>query len=185
MVLPILKFVQIVNIPSNVCIEKKRFFEIDELYWNDLAATEWISGWKRNNWIKKTDSKPVLNKDLMIKIDELQEKVKVKWVYHTVNFLHLFVFFLFDLDLCCWSFIKSRQWCCWSFSESRCSTIVEFSLIVRLANLCLFFLSSNEIQIYFFSWKSLVYWISFNNHRNDRIFIFHKCVSSHKKLCYM
>ena len=88
---------------------KKRFFEIDELYWNDLAATEWISGWKRNNWIKKTDSKPVLNKDLMIKIDELQEKVKVKWVYHTVNFLHLFVFFLFDLDLCRWSFIKSRQ----------------------------------------------------------------------------
>ena len=53
-------------------------------YWNCmggfLAATEWIPGWKRNNWIKKTDSKPVLNKDLMVKIDDLQGKLKLKWV---------------------------------------------------------------------------------------------------------
>ncbi|CAF1203196.1 unnamed protein product [Rotaria magnacalcarata] len=45
------------------------------------SATEWIRGWKKTNWIKKTDSKPVMNKDLMIKIDELQEKLKVKWTY--------------------------------------------------------------------------------------------------------
>jgi ribonuclease HI len=47
---------------------------------NNLAATEWIRGWKRNNWIKKSDSKPVMNKDLMVKIDELQEKLQLKWV---------------------------------------------------------------------------------------------------------
>jgi len=47
---------------------------------DDLAATEWIRGWKRNNWIKKTDSKPVMNRDLMVKIDELQQKLQLKWV---------------------------------------------------------------------------------------------------------
>ena len=45
-----------------------------------LAATEWIHGWKKNNWIKKSDSKPVMNQDLMIAIDELQQKLKIKWV---------------------------------------------------------------------------------------------------------
>jgi len=45
------------------------------------SATEWIRGWKRSNWIKKTDSKPVMNKDLMVKIDELQQKLKLKWTY--------------------------------------------------------------------------------------------------------
>jgi ribonuclease HI len=59
---------------------------------NNLAATEWIRGWKRSNWIKKTDSKPVMNKDLMIKIDELQQKLKLKWVLY--------------LDIRTWSFIK-------------------------------------------------------------------------------
>jgi len=45
------------------------------------SATEWIRGWKKSNWIKKTDSKPVMNKDLMMKIDELQQKLKLKWTY--------------------------------------------------------------------------------------------------------
>jgi len=45
------------------------------------SATEWIKGWKRSNWIKKTDSKPVMNKDLMIKIDQLQSKLQLKWTY--------------------------------------------------------------------------------------------------------
>ncbi|CAF1044314.1 unnamed protein product [Rotaria sordida] len=45
------------------------------------SATEWIQGWKKSNWIKKTDSKPVMNKDLMVKIDELQQKLKIKWTY--------------------------------------------------------------------------------------------------------
>ncbi|CAF1041592.1 unnamed protein product [Adineta steineri] len=45
------------------------------------SATEWIHGWKRSNWIKKTDNKPVMNKDLMVKIDELQQKLKLKWTY--------------------------------------------------------------------------------------------------------
>ena len=58
---------------------------------NILAATEWIHQWKRFNWIKKTDSKPVINKDLMIKIDELQQKLNVKWVYFTRIELIMFV----------------------------------------------------------------------------------------------
>jgi ribonuclease HI len=45
------------------------------------SATEWIRGWKRSNWIKKTDSKPVMNRDLMMKIDELQEQLQLKWTY--------------------------------------------------------------------------------------------------------
>ncbi|UJR30583.1 hypothetical protein I4U23_018110 [Adineta vaga] len=45
------------------------------------SATQWIPGWKRTNWIKKTDSKPVMNRDLMMKIDELQQKLELKWTY--------------------------------------------------------------------------------------------------------
>ncbi|CAF1134165.1 unnamed protein product [Adineta ricciae] len=45
------------------------------------SATQWIPGWKRSNWIKKTDSKPVMNRDLMMKIDELQAKLQIKWTY--------------------------------------------------------------------------------------------------------
>jgi ribonuclease HI len=52
----------------------------NEIYRNYLAATDWIRGWKKSNWIKKSDSKPVMNKDLMMKIDELQQKLKLKWV---------------------------------------------------------------------------------------------------------
>ncbi len=53
------------------------------IYLYNLAATEWIQGWKKSNWIKKSDSKPVMHKDLMMKIDELQQKLKVKWVFFT------------------------------------------------------------------------------------------------------
>ncbi|CAF3929400.1 unnamed protein product [Rotaria sp. Silwood2] len=45
------------------------------------SATQWIHGWKKSNWIKKTDSQPVMNKDLMVRIDELQQKLKIKWTY--------------------------------------------------------------------------------------------------------
>jgi len=71
------------------------------IYRYNLAATEWIQGWKRSNWIKKTDSKPVMNKDLMIKIDELQQKLKLKWVFlykrfyslckHNILFRHMYL----------------------------------------------------------------------------------------------
>jgi hypothetical protein len=66
-------------------------FDSKNLY---LAATEWIRGWKRSNWIKKTDSKPVMNKDLMMRIDELQQKLKLKWVFYTQNF-YMYIIFLF------------------------------------------------------------------------------------------
>ncbi len=60
--------------------EKNIDYKIRIVSGDNLAATEWIRGWKRNNWIKKTDSKPVMNRDLMMKIDELQEQLQLKWV---------------------------------------------------------------------------------------------------------
>lgn len=84
---------------------REEVFEQLELFWDILAATEWIPGWKRNNWIKKTDSKPVLNQDLMMKIDELQGKLKIKWVCHIKSFFHRFSPSL-HIDLRPWSFIR-------------------------------------------------------------------------------
>ena len=72
-----------------------------------LAATEWIPGWKKNNWIKKTDSKPVMNQDLMMKIDDLQKKVKLKWVGERRE--TRWGLTDFSVDLCSWSFVDQRE----------------------------------------------------------------------------
>lgn len=34
------------------------------------SMTKWLSGWKKKNW-KKSDGKPVLNKELIVKLDHL------------------------------------------------------------------------------------------------------------------
>lgn len=46
------------------------------------GLTEWIKGWKRNNW-KTAKKKPVANKDLWIELDELLSK-------HTFTFEHVY-----------------------------------------------------------------------------------------------
>ncbi|NBO72552.1 MAG: hypothetical protein EBU66_20215 [Bacteroidetes bacterium] len=42
------------------------------------SITKWLPGWKRSNFIK-SDNKPVLNKDLLLTIDNIISKRKVKW----------------------------------------------------------------------------------------------------------
>ena len=44
------------------------------------GITVWIQGWKKNNWITSS-KKAVLNKDLWLKIDELNNKMRVEWVW--------------------------------------------------------------------------------------------------------
>ena len=45
------------------------------------GITEWVLKWKRNGW-KNSNKKPVKNKDLWVKLDNLcdQNKVSWKWV---------------------------------------------------------------------------------------------------------
>jgi len=42
------------------------------------GITEWIVNWKKNNWITSS-KKPVSNKDLWIKIDQLNLKLDIEW----------------------------------------------------------------------------------------------------------
>ena len=42
------------------------------------GITEWIVNWKKNNWITST-KKPVSNKDLWIKIDQLNHELDIEW----------------------------------------------------------------------------------------------------------
>ena len=42
------------------------------------GITEWIVNWKKNNWITSS-KKPVSNKDLWIKIDQLNIELDIKW----------------------------------------------------------------------------------------------------------
>tara|TARA_B100000676_G_C17924657_1_gene757429 strand:+ start:597 stop:1022 length:426 start_codon:yes stop_codon:yes gene_type:complete len=49
----------------------------DSKYVKD-GITEWIKKWKLNNW-KNSNRKPVKNKDLWIKLDQLSKKHKVTW----------------------------------------------------------------------------------------------------------
>jgi len=42
------------------------------------GITEWIHGWKKRGW-KKSDKKPVINKDLWQELDVLNAKWDVTW----------------------------------------------------------------------------------------------------------
>ena len=42
------------------------------------GITEWIVNWKKNNWITST-KKSVSNKDLWIKIDQLNLELDIEW----------------------------------------------------------------------------------------------------------
>ena len=42
------------------------------------GITEWIVSWKKNNWITSS-KKPVSNKDLWIKIDQLNIELDIEW----------------------------------------------------------------------------------------------------------
>ena len=40
--------------------------------------TEWLKGWKKKGW-KKADGKPVLNRELWIKLDQENSKRDIQW----------------------------------------------------------------------------------------------------------
>ena len=42
------------------------------------GITEWLSSWKKNNW-RKSDKKPVENKDLWEQLDKIVSKHSVNW----------------------------------------------------------------------------------------------------------
>lgn len=42
------------------------------------GITEWIHSWKKRGW-KKSDKKPVINKDLWQRLDALNEQKEVNW----------------------------------------------------------------------------------------------------------
>ncbi|CAI2331382.1 unnamed protein product [Caenorhabditis sp. 36 PRJEB53466] len=44
------------------------------------SMTMWIQGWKRKGWVTSTGT-PVLNKDVLVKIDNLRQKLKVKFIH--------------------------------------------------------------------------------------------------------
>ena len=60
-------------------IKKKSEITIftDSKYVKD-GITDWIKKWKLNNW-KNSNKKPVKNKDLWVKLDDLCLKHKVTW----------------------------------------------------------------------------------------------------------
>ena len=49
----------------------------DSKYVKD-GITQWIWGWKKNNW-RKADKKPVLNADLWQRLDDACAKHKIQW----------------------------------------------------------------------------------------------------------
>ena len=44
------------------------------------GMSDWINGWKNNNWISST-KKPVKNKDLWMILDSLASSHKIEWIW--------------------------------------------------------------------------------------------------------
>ena len=44
------------------------------------GITEWIDGWLRKNWVNSS-KQPVKNKDLWLKLLELNERHRIKWIW--------------------------------------------------------------------------------------------------------
>lgn len=44
------------------------------------GMTKWMQGWKKNAW-KTADKKPVKNKELWLKLDEVSRKHIIKWIW--------------------------------------------------------------------------------------------------------
>lgn len=45
------------------------------------GIVEWIDGWKRNNWKTSNKKTDVKNKDLWLKLDDLNSKHKIEWIW--------------------------------------------------------------------------------------------------------
>ena len=52
------------------------------------GITEWVTSWKKNNWITSS-KKPVSNKDLWMKIDRLNNKLNIKWIWIRISLMIL------------------------------------------------------------------------------------------------
>ena len=59
--------------------DKSLYLYTDSTYLQK-GITEWIVNWKKNNWITSS-KKPVSNKDLWIKIDQLNLQLDIKWIW--------------------------------------------------------------------------------------------------------
>ncbi len=55
------------------------FLHTDSTYLKK-GITEWILSWKKNNW-KTSSKKPVLNKDLWLRLDEYNEEYNINWTW--------------------------------------------------------------------------------------------------------
>ena len=44
------------------------------------GITEWITNWKKNNW-QTSSKKPVLNKDLWLKLDKYNNEYNISWTW--------------------------------------------------------------------------------------------------------
>lgn len=44
------------------------------------GVSQWIHGWKKNGW-KTSNKKPVKNKDLWLRLDEMQQHHQIQWLW--------------------------------------------------------------------------------------------------------
>jgi hypothetical protein len=61
---------------------------------------KWISNWKKNGW-KLALGKPVKNKDVLTKLDDLCTKISVSWVIFICFFQRIFSFMFYQRKKFC------------------------------------------------------------------------------------
>ena len=64
---------------SKISIETKIILSTDSKYVKD-GITTWVGNWKTNNWMTSA-KKPVKNKDLWKKLDDLNNNYSITWAW--------------------------------------------------------------------------------------------------------
>ena len=69
----VISALQALKCPCNITLYTDSRYVLD-------GVTKWLPNWKKNNW-KTANKKPVANQDLWQKLDDLNQKHNIQWVW--------------------------------------------------------------------------------------------------------
>ena len=81
----IMELTAVINALTYIQSGKQNYAEDNIVLFTDSdyvkrGISEWIPSWEKNGW-RKSDGKPVKNRELWVKLDSLSESMKISWCH--------------------------------------------------------------------------------------------------------